>query len=85
MSDTSKKQAPPGISRRDHFAGLAMQALLANPELRFVFRPSNDMPRFNGYNVGPHGERHVNGEDALSSMSYRIADAMLAARERGDG
>lgn len=76
--NTSKKQPPPGISLRDHFAGLAMLGEMitsfsdATPEAAEMFREA----------------AHEWGHEPLEHLAfnaYRIADAMLAARERGDG
>lgn len=68
-----------GMSLRDHFAGLAMQALIAEP-----LQPGI-------YGIAAHTVRATVGDAAAVAMSapqqfalsaYRIADAMLAERKQ---
>ena len=58
----------PGMTLRDHFAGLAMQGMLAG------ISPIERINLFSG---------HSGNEPYLAAASYRIADAMIAERENG--
>jgi hypothetical protein len=65
---SNNRGAYSGMSLRDHFAANALQGLCANPGAAFQ---AND---HSGWGL-------VNCTDAdLAALSYRIADAMLAAR-----
>jgi len=57
----------PGLTRRDWFAGRALQGMLAH-STRYKPRPVD---------AGRHWH------DAIAREAYELADAMLAAREGG--
>lgn len=60
--ETDRREIMGGMSLRDHFAGLAMQALLS-PNHPWGGYPEKGIPR----------------------VAYEMADAMLRARENGNG
>jgi len=59
-----------GMSLRDHFAGLAMQGLIAteNPWRSYGYKPVN------GLSIPENDAR----------LAYQIADAMIRARGQGE-
>jgi hypothetical protein len=66
-------QAPlmpePGMSLRDHFAGLAMQGILSNSDtMREITRAYEKGNKINSF------------EECLSNMSFGFSDAMLKQR-----
>lgn len=66
--------SPQGVSLRDHFAGLAMQATiqsLTEFDLAMAIRDEAE-------------EQEVDSKDIIADMAYRYADAMLTARERNE-
>ena len=65
------------ISLRDHFASDAMKAILANPELKFLFKPTECCPEWNEYILGKYGEKRVSATDVVAKLAFEMADAML--------
>ena len=77
-----------GLSLRDHFAGLAMQAMVSS--YRTCDRGDEDGSGMDLYTPGrdllidPNGQTGENeGANEVAADAYAIADAMLAAREAG--
>ena len=61
-----------GMSLRDHFAGLAMQALSAHPESLVAIRLSAE-------------QAGITAPEMMARTAYGIADAMIAERNRTGG
>lgn len=69
-----------GMSLRHYFAAKAMEALLARADLSFVFKPGASPPTFNAWNDPRKCYSRV-----LAELSYKAADALLAASGRKGG
>lgn len=65
------------ISRIDYFAGLAMQALLQNADLKFAYKASDNPPNLNSYAFGKYGETRKSAEEILKELSFKIANEMV--------
>ena len=67
------------LPTRHEIAREAMAAILSQAEnLGLIFRSSGGgPPKFNGYAVGRHGEKHVSAEEVIADLSVKAADAML--------
>lgn len=63
----SEARAEDYFSLRDHFAGLAMQSLLSQPNIGEILKLSG-------------AKQMIDGDNAISITSYRISDAMLFQR-----
>lgn len=59
-----------GLSIRDHFAGLAMQALIASP------RPIDDI------HDSISSDNSAMSANNVSAWAYEVADAMIRARKQ---
>lgn len=59
------KRAAAGMSLRDHFAGKALQGMLANPE---------------DFTIESEDNRRANNWDDFAKCAYEAADAMIRAR-----
>jgi hypothetical protein len=59
----------PGMTLRDYFAAKAMQSILGNPDL---IKASNTIGKEDGFK----------SSEALSILSYQLADAMLIQRNK---
>lgn len=66
-------------SRRDYFAGLAMQALISRADLKLIFK-SDIMPEFNEYR-SRYNEEFTSAEEVMAKLSFQVADAMIQESE----
>ena len=62
-----------GMSHRDHFAGLAMQSIIGNTLTDIAAK---------AYSIDERDRLVDNAIAAVGGISYRVADAMLAERDR---
>jgi hypothetical protein len=74
MSKTNDGGPAENMRLRDHFAGMAMQAIVTNKQM---LEGIDANLRVNGIN-DPSGQSAMR---AMAASTYSIADAMLAARE----
>jgi hypothetical protein len=63
------------LKRRDMFAAHAMQALLSNPEFKFIFKTSRGQICWNG-DTDDKGT-HTPHSKLLAKLAYEAADAMM--------
>jgi len=67
--DGRKKDYVYGITRRDWLAGLAMQGMMANPEII-------------DSEIAPRMAQGEGSAENITKTSYRIADAMIAEGDK---
>ena len=61
-----------GMSLRDHFAGLAMQAFASNPQMAIGIRDTAE-------------QAGITPPEMMACTAYRLADAMIYERNRTGG
>lgn len=73
----------PGMTLRDHFAGLAMQGLIEGYDFEVREKSANKAER-TGFDDLPHkdGSSDATFASQLADEAYLIADAMLVARQK---
>ena len=63
----------PGMFLRDHFAGLAMQGFISDPQMSLAIREAAE-------------QAGITAPEMMARTAYGLADAMIAERNRtGDG
>jgi hypothetical protein len=79
-TDCGLREFNGGMTLRDYFAAAALQGVLSEP-----YRPGQE-GAWSAISRQRRGEReHSTTDESLAFVSYCIADAMLAERERGNG
>ena len=61
-----------GMSLRDHFAGLAMQAFASDPQMAIAIRQAAE-------------DAGIEAPEMMARTAYRLADAMIYERNRTGG
>lgn len=84
-SSTGEQKAPIyGMTLRDYFAAKAMQGMLASGHFTTAAGDGDDSPWIALSTYDPTGEKKCTvTEFCVIEASFRLADAMLAEREKG--